>query len=202
MESNPRTVKDQGRGDGLPAEATRHRVPPPLLPGPERRSVLWALIRSLLTVTGLVVVYYLLPLDRSFGPGTVALLLIALLLLTAVVTLQVRAIIHSPSPALRAVESLAFTVPLFLLTFAAVYELLSGSDPHAFSESLSRTDSLYFVVTVFATVGFGDITAVSQLARVIVTVQMVSDLLVLGVVVRAVATAAQRGTRNRRGEGH
>lgn len=202
MESNPRTAKDQGRGNGLPAEPTHGRVPPPLLPGAERRSVLRALIRSLLTVTGLVVVYYLLPLDRTFGPGTVVLLLIALVLVGAVVTLQVRRIIHSATPLLRAVESLALTVPLFLLIFAAVYELLSGTDPHAFSETLSRTDSLYFVVTVFATVGFGDITAVSQLARVIVTVQMVSDLLVLGVVVRAVATAAQRGNRNRRGEGH
>jgi hypothetical protein len=175
-------------------------VPPPLLPGAERRSVLRALIRSLLTVTGLVVVYYLLPLDRKFGPGTVVLLLIALVLVGAVVTLQVRRIIHSATPLLRAVESLALTVPLFLLIFAAVYQLLSGSDAHAFSEPLSRTDSLYFVITVFATVGFGDITAVSQLARVLVTVQMVSDLLVLGVVVRAVATAAQRGNRNRRSE--
>src|SRR6476660_335812 len=64
MESNPRTAKDQGRGNGLPAKPTRGRVPPPLLPGAERRSVLRALIRSLLSVTGLVVVYYLLPLDR------------------------------------------------------------------------------------------------------------------------------------------
>ena len=200
MEGKPRTADDGGHGDELPAGEARDGVPRPLVPRPERRSIVRALIRSLLTVTGLVVLYYLLPLDRSFGPGTVALLLVALLLLTAVVTLQVRAIIHSPSPALRAVESLALTVPLFLLIFAAVYELLSGSDPHAFSEPLSRTDSLYFVVTVFATVGFGDITAVSQLARVLVTIQMVSDLLVLGVVVRAVVTAAQRGSRDRRGD--
>src|SRR6476469_4621693 len=123
MESNPRCANDQGRVNGLPAEPTRGRVPPPLLPGAERRSVLRALIRSLLTVTGLVVVYYLLPLDRKFGPGTVVLLLIALVLVGAVVTLQVRRIIHSATPLLRAVESLALTVPLFLLIFAAVYEL-------------------------------------------------------------------------------
>jgi hypothetical protein len=200
MERKPRTAEDREPGDELPAGETHDRVPPPILPPRQRRSAVRALIRSLLTVTGLVVLYYLLPLDRSFGPGTVALLLAALVLLGAVVTLQVRAIVHSVSPALRAVESLALTVPLFLLIFAAVYQLLSGSDPNAFSAPLSRTDSLYFVITVFATVGFGDITAVSQLARVLVTVQMVSDLLVLGVVVRAVATAAQRGSRNRRGD--
>ena len=33
--------------------------------------------------------------------------------------------------------------------------------PGAFTERMNRLDSLYFVITVFATVGFGDITAAS-----------------------------------------
>ena len=36
-------------------------------------------------------------------------------------------------------------------------------------------DSLYFSVTVFATVGFGDISAVSDAARVVVTIRMITD---------------------------
>ncbi len=32
-------------------------------------------------------------------------------------------------------------------------------DPAAFNETLTRIDSLYFTLTVFATVGFGDIAA-------------------------------------------
>ena len=43
--------------------------------------------------------------------------------------------------------------------------VLAGTDPGSFTEPLTRTDSLYFVVTVFATVGFGDITPLSLSAR-------------------------------------
>jgi Ion channel len=41
---------------------------------------------------------------------------------------------------------------------------------------LTRTDMLYFTVTVFSSVGFGDITAASQLARLVVTARIVLDL--------------------------
>ena len=60
-------------------------------------------------------------------------------------------------------------------------------------DSLTRTDSLYFTVTVFATVGFGDITATSQTARVVVIAQMLLDLLVLGLVVKVFLGAVEIG---------
>src|SRR5208282_4777456 len=56
---------------------------------------------------------------------------------------------------------------------------------------LTRTDSLYFTVTTFSTVGFGDITATSQAARLVVTVQMILDLLVLGLGIRVFIGAVQ-----------
>ena len=59
--------------------------------------------------------------------------------------------------------------------------------------SLTRTDSLYFTVTIFATVGFGDITATSQVARVVVIAQMLLDLLVLGLVVKVFVGAVEIG---------
>jgi voltage-gated potassium channel len=48
------------------------------------------------------------------------------------------------------------------------------------------------MVTVFATVGFGDITATSQPARLIVTAQMILDL-ILGLGIRVFLGAVQRG---------
>ena len=45
---------------------------------------------------------------------------------------------------------------------------------------------------MLSTVGFGDITAKTDVARIIVTIQMMLDLLVLGVVVRLIAEAARR----------
>ena len=79
--------------------------------------------------------------------------------------------------------------------FAATYTVLSGSEQEAFTEPLDRFDSLYFVVTVFATVGFGDISPVSTVARMLVTVQMVADLILIGLVLRLFLTAVDRGRR-------
>ena len=64
---------------------------------------------------------------------------------------------------------------------------------------MSRTDAVYFSVTVFATVGFGDISPVSDAARVVVTFQMIADLLVLGLVLQAVLDAVSRGRARQSG---
>jgi hypothetical protein len=58
---------------------------------------------------------------------------------------------------------------------------------------LSRTDAMYFSATVFTTVGFGDIAAKSQAARIIVTFQMMLDLVIIGIVVRGVVSAIKTG---------
>ena len=121
-------------------------------------------------------------------------LAVGLLALVTVAAYQVGAIIRSSHPALRAVEALSVTAPLFLLLFAAVYFLMAQADAGNFNtETLTRTDSLYFTVTVFATVGFGDITATSEAARVLVTIQMILDLIVLGLGVRAFVGAVDVG---------
>jgi hypothetical protein len=91
---------------------------------------------------------------------------------------------------------------MFLLLFSAAYFLMSHADSANFSvATLSRTDALYFTVTVFATVGFGDIVPTSQVARLVVTAQMVLNLVVLGLVVRVIVGAAQHARRGHAGGG-
>ena len=46
-------------------------------------------------------------------------------------------------------------------------------------------------MTVFATVGFGDIAPVSELARVLVTIQMLVGLVAVGVIAKLVLGAVQ-----------
>ncbi len=92
--------------------------------------------------------------------------------------------------------ALASTVPLFVLLFASVYFVMAQASPANFgTHQLTRTDALYFTVTVFSTVGFGDITPVSQGARLVVTAQMLLDLLVLGLGIRVFVGAVQLGRR-------
>ena len=64
---------------------------------------------------------------------------------------------------------------------------------------MTRTDAMYFSTTIFTTVGFGDITAKSQAARVVVTLQMFLDLVILGLVARLVVNAVSIGKQRRVG---
>lgn len=167
-----------------------------LTPAERRGVIARGLARALAATTVLVALYYLLPLDHIDIPLEAA-LAVALLVLLGVTVLQIRAITRAAHPAVRAVEALATTVPLFLLLFAAAYFLVAQDDPGNFStHTLARTDALYFTVTIFATVGFGDISPTSQIARLLVSGQMILDLLVLGLGIRVFVGAVQRGRQD------
>ena len=145
----------------------------------------------------LIALYYIAPLDHLTRQSLVAALILGLLFLAAMTAFQVRAILRAAHPAVRAIEALATTVPLFLLLFAATYFLMSQGSPSNFNvPALTRTDTLYFTVTVFATVGFGDISPVSQTARLVVTAQMILNLILIGLGVRLLVDAAQRARRS------
>lgn len=164
--------------------------PDPLAPAP-RRLLLRACLQVALTVIALTAIYYALPLQRSAGAGIITWLAVGVVGFTAVAAVQVRAVLRAQHPVLRAITGFGVAIPLFVLVFASTYLELVADDPGAFSERLSHTDALYFTVTVFATVGFGDITPISQGARVAVTIQMVGGLIVLGGLVRVVVAAVQ-----------
>jgi hypothetical protein len=164
---------------------------------PEARPTPGKIVRALLRAVGstaaLVVIYYLLPLDHSSAWAAVTMLVIGLVVLIGLVAFQVRSIIASPFPGLRAIEALATSVPLFMLLFAAAYVVMATISASSFSQPMTRTNALYFTVTVFTTVGFGDIIAKTEAARLVVTGQMIVDLIILGLGVRFFLVAITRG---------
>ncbi len=166
-----------------------------LRPAPRWRFVALAVIRPLLMAGVLTVVYYLLPVDRRLSGWTLVLLIGELTLVVVVIAWQVRLILRAQYPTLQGIEALALSVPLFLLVFANTYFLLAHNLPGSFTAPLTRTDALYFTVTVFTTVGFGDITPVTQAARILVTGQMFGNLLVVGVALRVILVAVERSRR-------
>lgn len=158
-----------------------------------RRLLIRSVARPMLTTNALLLLYFLPPLgERDRDPSALGFLL-ALVLVGVLLTVQVRQIAASKHPRLRAIEALSLSLPLFLLVFATVYYEIARVTPGAFSEQLTRTDALYFTVTTFATVGYGDITAVSQTTRVLVMIQMMGDLILVGVVAHVIVGAVRVG---------
>jgi voltage-gated potassium channel len=165
-----------------------------------RRLTIRAALRTVLAATILVVLYYQLPLDRPWDADTAVRLLVGLLIFVGLVVWQVRTIVGSRYPALRAAEALGLILPLYLVLFASTYFVMERASAGNFTQPLTRTDALYFTVTVFATVGFGDITPKSEVARELVMVQMLGDLALLGIGARLLLTAVQRGRERRSAE--
>jgi len=154
-----------------------------------RRTLLVAVGRGLGIATVLTVAYFSLPLNALAELPFAVIVLGGVIILAAVIGYQMISIFRAVHPAAKAVEALCLTGPLFLLLFASTYFLMSQADSANFNLSLTRSDSLYFTVTVFTTVGFGDILATSHSARVLVTVQMILDLILIGAVIRAFVEA-------------
>ncbi len=105
---------------------------------------------------------------------------------------QLRKINTSRFPQVQAIETLILMTAMFLALFSIIYVTLSQHNTQAFTEPLDAFSGYYFALTVLATVGFGDITPVTTLARSFTMVQMAIDLAIIGILVRIVSTAANR----------
>jgi voltage-gated potassium channel len=157
------------------------------------RLIVFAVLRPLATVIVLVALYYLLPLNRLAHVPLAVTLVTGLLIVLVTTAVQLRLVVKAAYPAVRAAEALATAVPLFLLLFASAYFTMARASPASFSHHLTRTDSLYFTVTTFSTVGYGDITATSETARLTVIFQILLDLLALGLGIRLLVMAVRLG---------
>ncbi len=122
---------------------------------------------------------------------------IALTLLMAgavawLVTGQVRRqLVAGRSGEARSLTHLAVILVAGLLAFALADYVVARAAPAQFADLRTRIDALYFAVTTLTTVGYGDVHAQGQLARVLVTVQMVFSI---GVIATGVSLVVKQLT--------
>ena len=171
--------------------------------GPEHVQFSWRLIvrlvlRLVLGVALVLGVYWLIPLGAD-GWWSAALpsFIIGTALFAFVFIRGLKGIVSAEHPAVRAVEALTMTVLVVIVIFATLAVEIEAQSPGSYSEPLTKLDGIYFSVTTLATVGYGDITPVSEYARGVGIVQMVVNLAVLGLAVRVLTRALSRSQDRR-----
>jgi voltage-gated potassium channel len=166
-------------------------------PRARRRVIVRSALRILAMTAGLLVLYAFVPVPGTSGAGAFVGMVIGLAVFLSLVGWQLRTIVRADHPLIRAVEVVAMALPLLAVVFAFTYLSISRADSASFSESLNRVDAMYYTVSTISTVGFGDIAAESDVARALVTLQMLFDLALLAGLVRLVILATRTGMQRR-----
>jgi voltage-gated potassium channel len=157
--------------------------------GKGRFHVLRNVLVNGLTLAGAVLFYYFVPLSQGDHPvWRLAVFIVGLGTLIFLIVRQLRKQLSAgPDPGVRVHTLITLLYPVVAL-FALTYYVIQRADPAQFTDLVTRTDSLYYTVITLGTVGYGDVHAVGQVARVVSMIQVAFDLVVIGALI-AVATS-------------
>lgn len=136
------------------------------------------LLRAVVALTLVLTVYFVVPIGDGHGNTVVRALLSVgfLILLAALVAWQVARQVKDPSSQL---DGLAFVLVIAVMGFALGFDRMALTDPGQIVGLETRVDALYFTMTTLLTIGYGDIHAAGQQARILVIVQMVFNVVVI-----------------------
>ena len=142
--------------------------------------------------TALVLIYVFVPFDGDlWWIGAIGGLAVVAAIVPWTVR-RVRSILVSERPLVEGAIVLILLFVLLVVSFSLVYYTLQHHKTAQFADLNTKLDSVYFVVSTLATVGFGDVHATGQLARGLVTLQIVFDFAFLGLTLRVVTSAARK----------
>ncbi|GAA1977233.1 potassium channel family protein [Nocardioides panacihumi] len=146
--------------------------------------------------------YFAVPITLEAETAVIVRLVLAAVLLaslTAMVGWQVRRHFSHPD---QHIDGLLLALVVGVLGFALAFYVIAERQPGQFYGLETRVDSLYFTMTTLLTIGYGDVHAAGQLARVLVMIQMIFDVAVIatagGVLTRTMRESA--ASRARRAE--
>lgn len=155
-----------------------------------------AAVRCVGACVALVVVYFAVPIhDRDGSLATALRAAITVVALIAVVLAIGRQVLRQLSRPGAPLGGLVASLVAGLLLFALLDYAVAYHAPGEFPGLRTRLDALYFALSTVLTVGFGDISAKGQLARGLLCVQMLFNVVVLATA--ASLLARQIGARAR-----
>jgi voltage-gated potassium channel len=162
-----------------------------------RWSALVAFGRLALTCVLIVGLYYLVPVEPGVSNVQLALRVIGTvvvgLLITWLIVRQVSRQLADPEEA--SLVGLLTALMGGVAFFALADYTTAVSDPGQFVDLETKTDALYFALATLTTVGYGDVHAAGQVARAVVAVQLVFNVVVIAT--GASVLARQIGARAR-----
>lgn len=143
---------------------------------------------------GVLLAYFVVPENADNAPVGVLLGAILAVVGLAAVTWVVIDEVRRAEKRLR-LSHLLLALELVVVIFALCYYGVAVRMPGEFSGLATRLDALYFSLTTVATVGYGDISAAGQLARLLVSVQLVFNLVFVAALVSLVQGRVRSGAR-------
>ncbi len=161
------------------------------------KALVQALLRCTVVVLAIGLLYAWLPLEDEHRWVSALVGALAVLGIVPLTGRRVRSVLVSERPVFEAVEALSDLLALLIFGFSAVYITINRNGDQFLGLS-NRVDAVYFTVTTLSTVGFGDIVALGQTARIAVTIQILFDLTFVVVAGRVlVAVTGKRATNLR-----
>lgn len=134
--------------------------------------------------------YALLPFREPWSGG-MWLMILLLVAVIPVAVYQARRVLRSTRPIADASVALSLIVSSLVIGFSGIYYVMANNDLGQIHGLHTKVDAVYFTTTILSTVGFGDVNAVGQGARVVVTANIMFNLVALGVAVKLVSWAAR-----------
>ena len=131
----------------------------------------------------LLALYFAVPVETDPWGGPVLRTVLAVLILAALaaaVILQVRLSLADED---RHLDGLIAAIAAVWIVFALAFYLLAIHQPGQVAGLETKLDSLYFTASTMLTVGYGDVHATGQLARGLVLVQMLFDVVFVAIAV-------------------
>jgi voltage-gated potassium channel len=138
-------------------------------------------LRPVAALVGMVVVFFTVPGRTAWSDSAFILSVLAMVAGTVVlawaITSHVRRQLRGDSDDL---QSLVMLLALVLVVFAFGFYTLERSNPGQVAGLSTRIDAFYFTLATMATVGYGDVHAVGQVARALTAVQMIFNIIFVG----------------------
>jgi hypothetical protein len=140
-------------------------------------------LRLLLVASGILLAYFLVPVSPQDDANVIMRGVASIVVLVLLALAVVRQLMLHLDRTKQRIDGLIITVMLVAVVFSFVFYALSVHVPGEFADLETRLDALYFTGATMATIGYGDVHAVGQLARGLVLALMVFNVAFVGTAV-------------------